>query len=257
MTEVCHTTDLSALAAWLRPTGRHQRLVGLIDKAAAAATIRQDLLEAERCLAEIDQQQAARENGDKAVSEREVTVIGALFSHAVVLYARATFTSSKQRKGILADDYLTPELRAAHRAIKTLRNSDIAHYGRGEHLSDGPLVREAVLFTFWRGSDRVREQMNVLSTRAAHKVGVQRQLRDLLRAQLDRLAASEQDILDAVRDELERAVRSDDQLGHTLPRFPFDAYAFCATADAAFRLAIGLQQGVFDEHSYAADLPSS
>jgi len=141
MTDVCRTTDLSAIAAWLRPTGRHMRLVGLIDKAAAAATIRQDLLEAGRCLAEIERQQAACDGGKEDISEHDVTVAGALFSHAVVLYARATFSSSKQRKGILADDYLTSELRDAHLTIKTLRNSDIAHYGRGEHLADGPLVR--------------------------------------------------------------------------------------------------------------------
>lgn len=186
-----------------------------------------------------------------------MTVAGALSSHAVVLYARATFSSSRQRKGILSDDYLTSDLRDAHLTLKTLRNSDIAHYGRGEHLEEGPLVREAVLFTFWRGNGRVREQINVVSTRAAHKTGVQRQLHELIQAQLDHLATSEQSILCAVRDELECAVRSDDQLGHALPRFPFDPYAFCATAEAAMQLATGLQRGVIDEHSYAADVSPS
>jgi len=103
----------------------------------------------------------------------------------------------------------------------------------------------------------LREQMNVVSTRAAHKTGVQRQLHELIQAQLDHLATSEQDILGAVRGELECAVRSDGQLGHALPRFPFDPYAFCATAEAAMRLATGLQRGVIDEHSYAADVPPS
>lgn len=252
-----HVTDLTAIAGSLRPTERHRRLVGLIDRAAAAGTIREDLTEAGRCLDEIERLQAGRNEPEPEVDAREVTVSGALFSHAVVLYARATFTSSEQRKALLGEDHLSPELRTAHRAVKKLRNAGVAHYGRGEHLADGPLVREAVVFTFWREEGHVREQVNVLSTRAQLKIGIQRQLRDLIRAQLARLALSEQEYLTAVRDELERAVRADHELGRALPRFPFDAYAFCTTPDAALRLVVGLQRGIIDDHSYAASVPSA
>ena len=254
MTDDWRVTDLTAIAHWLRSTKRHRRLVGLIDRAAAAGTIREDLSEAGRCLDEIERLQAGRDEPEPEVDQREVTVTGALFSHAVVLYARATFTSSEQRRALLGEDHLSPELRAAHRSVKRLRNAGVAHYGRGDHLDDGPLVREAVVFTFWREADHVREQVNVLSTRAQHKVGVQRQLRELIQAQLDQLARSEQTYLLAVRAELERAVRADHELGRALPRHPFDPYAFCATPAAALRLASGLQRGVIDDHSYAASV---
>ncbi len=253
----CHSTDLSAIATWLRQTKRHKRLVGLIDRAAAAGTIREDLAEAGRCLDEIEQLQAGRDEPEVEVGQREVTITGALFSHAVVLYARATFTSSKQRQTLLGEDHLSPALRAAHQAVKKLRNAGVAHYGRGEHLVGGPLVREAVVFTFCRDQDHVCEHVNVISTRAQLKVDIQRHLRELVWAQLDRLALSEQDYLTAVRGELERAVRADDALGRALPRFPFDVDAFCATPEAALRLAAGLQRGVIDNHSYAVVVPST
>lgn len=256
MTGNWRVTDLTAIADRLRATKRHRKLVGLIDRAAAAGTIREDLAEAGRCLDEIERLQAERDEPEDEVDPREVTVTGALFSHAVVLYARATFTASEQRRGLLGEDHLSPELRVAHRAVKKLRNAGIAHYCRGEHLVDGPLVREAVVFTFWRDDDHVREQVNVLSTRAQHKVTVQRQLQELIRAQLARLALSEQEYLTTVRDELERAVRANPELGRALPKHPSDPYAFCATDQAALRLATGLQRGVIGDHSYAAGVPA-
>lgn len=63
-----HVTDLSAIAAWLRSTKRHRRLVGMIDRAAAAGTIREDLREAQRCLGEIERIQAGREGPESARS---------------------------------------------------------------------------------------------------------------------------------------------------------------------------------------------
>lgn len=230
--------------------------MGLIDRAAAAGTIREDLLEADRCLEEIERIQAGRDQSEAEVDSREVTITGALFSHAVVLYGRATFTSSEERRGLLGEDHLSAPLRAAHRVIKKLRNSGVAHYGRGEHLPNGPLVREAVVFSFWRSEGRVKDQVNVLSTRAQHKVSVERQLQELVRAQLNRLARSEQDYLTAVREELENAVKADGDLGRMLPTLPFDPYAFCASPEAALKLAISLQQGELHHHNYAVRFPT-
>lgn len=257
MTHDWRVTDLSALADRLRKTKRHKKLVGLIARAAAAGTIREDLLEAERCLEEIERIQAGRNQSEAEVDAREVTITGALFSHAVVLYGRATFTSSEERRGLPGEDHLTVPLRAAHRAIKKLRNSGIAHYGRAEHLPDGPLVREAVVYTFWRTDGHVRDQVNVLSTRAQHKVSVQRQLKGLVRAQLDHLALSQQDYLTAVREELETAVKADSDLGRMLPTLPFDPYAFCASPEAALKLAVNLQRGELGNHSYAVGIPDA
>lgn len=257
MTPDWRVTDLSALADRLRKTKRHKKLVGLIDRAAAAGTIREDLLEAERCLEEIERLQAGRDQSEAEVNAREVTITGALFSHAVVLYGRATFTASEERRGLLGEDHLSVPLRTAHRAIKKLRNSGVAHYGRAEHLPDGPLVREAVVFTFWRTDGHVRDQVNILSTRAQHKVSVQRQLQSLIRAQLDRLALSEQEYLTSVRDELEMAVRADSNLGRMLPTLPFDPYAFCASPEAALKLAVSLQRGELGDHSYAVGVPDT
>ena len=55
-------------------------------------------------------------------------------------------------------------------------------------------------------------------------------------AQRDRIERIKDDELSELRSELEAAVKADPDLGHALPRFPFDPYAFCETDDAAVPL---------------------
>lgn len=59
----------------------------------------------------------------------------------------------------------------------------------------------------------------------------------------------------ALRAELDAAVKADADLGHALPRFPFDPYSFCGNDEAAFSLAMGLQKGQIDSLAYFVAVP--
>jgi hypothetical protein len=252
-----HSTDLKALANWLRPQGRHKKLIGLIDRTAALGTISEDLRECGRCLDVITrlQEKGGLEIESSNPREDEATITGALFSQAIILYARATAQGGNSRMALLQDADVPAPLRAAHKRIQNLRSAAIAHYGTGEAILGAPLVREAVVFTFQHTETGVREQTNILSTRAQHKVDVALDLRELVTAQLDRIERIKDDELGALRAGLEAAVRADPDLGHALPRFPFDPYAFCGTDDAAFSLAMGLQKGQIDPLAYVVAVP--
>jgi hypothetical protein len=247
-----HSTDLKALADWLRPQRRHKKLVGLVDRTAALGTISEDLRECGRCLDVIERIQDKHDLAIESPTPREdeTTITGALFSQAIILYARATAQGGNNRMALLNDTDVPVSLRAAHKRIQNLRSEAIAHYGTGESLLGTPLVCEAVVFSFQRTETGIREQTNILSTRAHHKVDVADELRMLVTAQLDRIERIKDEELGALRAELEAAVKADPDLGHALPHFPFDPYAFCGTDEAALSLAMGLQKGQIDPLAY-------
>lgn len=251
-----HSTDLKALTEWLRPQRRHMKLVGLVDRITALGTISEDLRECGRCLDVIERMQdQSRPAKDSLAREDESTITGALFSQAIILYARATAQGGSKRMALLNDNDVPAPLRATHKRIQKLRSEAIAHYGTGETSLGTPLVREAVVFSFQRTETGVREQTNILTTRIQHKVDVAHQLRTLVAAQLDRIERIKDSELGAVRAELEAAVKADSALGHALPQFPFDPYAFCGTDEAAFSLAMGLQKGHIEPLAYAVAVP--
>lgn len=250
-------TDLKALAEWLRPQGRHKKLVGLVDRTAALGTISEDLRECGRCLDVIERLQGRLElEAETALSrEDEATIAGALFSQAIILYARATAQGGNNRMALLHDKTVPAHLQDAHKRIQNLRSEAIAHYGTGEDALGTPLVREAVVFSFQYTQIGVREQTNILATRAQHKVEVAHDLKMLVTAQLDRIERIKESELGALRAELEAAVKDDPDLGHALPKFPFDPYSFCGTEEAALSLAMGLQKGKIDPLTYAVTVP--
>lgn len=252
-----HSTDLKAVADWLRPQRRHRKLVGLVDRTAALGTICEDLRECGRCLDVIERIQAKHDLAIESPNPREdeATITGALFSQAIVLYARATAQGGNNRMALLNDTDVPAPLRDAHKRIQKLRSEAIAHYGTGEVLLGTPLVREAVVFSFQRTETGVREQTNILATRAQHKVEIARDLRALITAQLDRIERIKDDELGALRAELEAALKADADLGHALPRFPFDPYSFCGNDEAAITLAMGLQKGQIDPLVYFVAVP--
>ncbi|MBY0284898.1 MAG: hypothetical protein K2W81_13180, partial [Sphingomonas sp.] len=212
--KVMHSTDLKALADWLRPQRRHLKFVGLVDRVAALGTISEDLRECGRCLNVIERMQDRNDLAKEKLSrEDDATITGALFSQAIILYARATAQGGNNRMALLNDSDVPASLRATHKRIQKLRSEAIAHYGTGEKLLGTPLVREAVVFSFQRTETGVREQTNILTTRAQHKVDVSHQLRTLVAAQLDRIERIKDAELGALRAELEAAVKADTNLG--------------------------------------------
>lgn len=247
--------DLTNLARHLRDSGRHPALVKAIDRAAAAGSIREDLLTALSALRQIVAIQDRRVSEPRNNTRHDETVLtGALFTQAVVLYARATETQGDRPK-LLGEAKLDPEQRATHEEAMDLRNKVIAHFGRGETLLDGPLVKEAVVLSLYLDGDRRKTRLGAYTTRAAHKVAFAARLACLLETRLNEIADRYQRLFDAANAELETAGKADPSVGHDLKRFEFDVDAFSASPDAADHLRAQLDDDIGHDLDYAVRVP--
>lgn len=247
--------DLTHLAGDLRDSGRHSTLVKAIDRAAAAGSVREDLRTALDSLRQIVaiQDRSSQGRADDALRD-ETVVTGALFTQAVILYARATETQGDRPK-LLGEAKLDAEHRATHDEAMDLCNKVVAHFGRGEALLDGPLVREAVVLSLYLDGERRKKRIGVYTTRAAHKVAFSARLAALLEVRLAEIAGRNQKLFDAVDVELESAATADPELGRSLPRFSFDADLFCASQQAADQLRAQLDEDVGQDMDYAVRVP--
>lgn len=160
--------DLSKLAGMLTAQGRHADLVRAITKVAAVGSTREDLRSAAISLRLIQEilDRPSTDSGTFGPGHEETTVTGALFTEAVILYARAT-TTKGQRPKLLGEAKLTPDQRAVHEEAVRLRDAAVAHFGRGETLSDGPLVKEAVVYSLLGSESSRKIQIRVYTTRGA------------------------------------------------------------------------------------------
>lgn len=247
--------DLTSLARDLRTAGRHPALVKAIDRAAAAGSIREDLRTALDSLRQIIAIQDGSGFEPRESSRHDETVLtGALFTQAVVLYARATETQGDRPK-LLGEAKLDPDQRATHDEAMDMRNKVIAHFGRGETLFDGPLVKEAVVLSLYLDGDRRKTRIGAYTTRAAHKVAFSARLAALLETRLNEIADRYQRLFDAANAELEAAAKADPDLGRDLKRFEFDVDAFSASPEAAEHLRAQLDDDLGHDLDYAVRVP--
>ena len=244
--------DLIRVARQLKNIDRHPALVKAIERAAAAGSIREDLRSALASLNQIVQIQDHSDVDPYNTPDwfNETTITGGLFVQAVVLYARATATSG-DRRPLLGGAKLTEEQRATHDEAMDYRNSAIAHFGRGEAFSDGPLVKEAVVLSLYKDGERLKKQVGAYTTRAQHKVAFSARLASLLEVRLAEIDSRYQKLFDVVDTELEAAVNDDPALGRALPSFEFDIDGFCASPEAAQQLRAQLDAGSAADMDYA------
>lgn len=247
--------DLTTLARELHDSGRHPALVKAVHRAAAAGSIREDLRTALDSLRQIVviQDRAPTEPPIDSLHD-ETVLTGALFTHAVVLYARATETQGHRPK-LLGEAKLDAAQRATHDEAMVLRNKVVAHFGRGETLIDGPMVKEAVVLSLYLDGDRKKKRIGAFTTRAAHKVAFAARLTALLNIRLIEIADRYQHLFDAVDHELETAAAADLDLRSSLPRFAFNADGFCASPEAAEHLRSLLDDEVSRDLDYAVQVP--
>lgn len=139
--------DLTSLARNLRDSGQHSALVKAIDRAAAAGSIREDLRTALDSLRQIVaiQDCAPADQVDRALHEEAVPT-GALFTHAVILYARATETQGDRPK-LLGESKLDSAQRATHDdpSMRVLAFIGWAIWGPAPALSYALVAAVAVL----------------------------------------------------------------------------------------------------------------
>jgi hypothetical protein len=110
------------------PSGRHQTFVKAVRSFEAAASVSLDLKAVKRSV------ELLLRYTDEPEERAETGVCDALLTHAVVIYARATDTSSPTRFKVGADKAYTAGQKETHHKIMLLRNKCLAHFGPGEGL---------------------------------------------------------------------------------------------------------------------------
>ncbi|ANL04646.1 hypothetical protein AMJ99_CH03124 [Rhizobium esperanzae] len=101
---------------------QYQPLINAIKRAQAAESVSLDLHSVQ------DSLDALIERGKELKAEMEDIVAPALLTHAIVLYVRASSSSSERFK-VGFEGAFSPEQRDAHNAIVRLRDKCVAHFG--------------------------------------------------------------------------------------------------------------------------------
>ncbi len=128
VTDGATVTNLSTMAEELAATGRHSRLVGSIRNAVSVHSLITDLQIA-RDSCERLQRMVAEAAGGEAMPD---PIIGtALLMQCVILYCRATKTTSRVRKTFQIQSALTPDQKIVHKELCDLRDDAFAHFGGG------------------------------------------------------------------------------------------------------------------------------
>lgn len=234
------STNLSALADALRGKRPYRALVGMADKAEAIATVKEDLVEAGRCLATLTP--LVGDVSPAGHSRDRTTIIGALFDKAIITYARATAQGGNNRMSILHEDRLDPKLRNQHQRILALRNACVAHFGPGESMDGRPLVRTAVTWSEYRYHGRSVHALAGMANRAQHRDDIAEALASLIETQLERLKPIWVEVQLNIHHEMNRLRHEDADFAALVAGFPFDPNEIVEDEDVAVQLALGIER---------------
>ena len=122
-----NTFDLTALSQRLFTEDRLKPLAGMINRAQDLASMRTDLEIALESLDTLAAIFAAPQSDDLSTSVTEY----ALLSNAVLLYARATKTTSVERRSFDLSSRFSEQEKIVHQELVDLRDGAIAHFGSG------------------------------------------------------------------------------------------------------------------------------
>lgn len=128
MTNPDSTINLTALSDRLFA---ERRLLPLADKIRRARDLRSLSVDLEIALESLDALDALWETQMANDDFKKKTMESALLNNALVLYVRATKTTSKERGGFDLLSRFSEEEKASHKELADLRDHAIAHFGSG------------------------------------------------------------------------------------------------------------------------------
>lgn len=211
--------DLIALAALLEKKTKYKGLAHKIKLVASAGSAFQDLKHAQEAMHLLHEYQSAP--SPRKAEPRESTSVGALFAHAVILYSRATTTRTPQRLQWFGEAKLTPGEREWHRQIIRYRDEVVAHYGRGEHLKEGPSVKDVLVMRVPKGPTN-QVVVQYIESRAQTRASLSAKLTLLLTKTLALVQACFQERLDNLQPEMFPYMRDDLAFAQLAKRCLFD-----------------------------------
>lgn len=115
------------------PQGR--KLRGLIEQYQARRGAHADLQLAEKCMSSLAHLDSGEFLTAYKQDEQTSTLGQALFTSALIIYARCAQTESKERSNFSVRPFLSAEEKEHHDQLMDLRNKVIAHFGYGRHLA--------------------------------------------------------------------------------------------------------------------------
>jgi hypothetical protein len=155
-----------------------RRLKGLIERLASANSIKTDLQIASEMMDSLEKAlKDAEVSSEEGVRSWQGNAALALINSAIILYARATKTSSKHRRNLSFLEHFSDEQKVAHTHLCSLRDDAIAHYGPGATLEGQTWHTEAIFMPL-----DIRDDLRILT--ASRRLLKQRQLQDLAKTQI-------------------------------------------------------------------------
>jgi hypothetical protein len=229
--------DLLACARVMGRDKRYKKFANLVHRYFASLSSELDLSQA------FDQLELASNLKDpEPVTEtvhqapEEAMLLGALFTSALLLYTRATQTSSKHRQSLPIRESYSDDQKVAHKEMMDLRNDAVAHYGPGDNLKDGLVADEQLnlriqgtQIDFYHRYSRTNYRQNqffdliTLVEAASGIIGVVKQERGAeLQREMNELAERFEDFLPSIRDHLV-TLPVEDRVGNVTGTFKLPA----------------------------------
>lgn len=163
----------------------------------------------------------------------------ALLNTAIILYARATTTTSDERKGFDLRPRFTDDQRIVHQELMDLRNNAIAHFGSGGSYR-GVWQSEVVILQP-RGDGGARA--GVVTRRQTMDKKLVQRARGQITVTHDLLAKIGIEKLGEVTTMLNKEVAADPQLAQLAHQYPLSLDAFLASSDAANEARSAVNKG--------------
>jgi hypothetical protein len=168
--------------------------------------------------------------------ERIITE-SALLNNALVLYVRATKTTSQERGGFDLRSRFSEEERVAHKELCDLRDEAIAHFGSGGSYR-GEWQAELVVLQF-RGEDA---KPGVITRRKTLDRTLAKRARKQIEVAHALLRALSLDRLEEVTDELNKTGAEDPEFHKEIRRHPLNLDIFAASTDAGEMVRSSFEQ---------------
>ncbi len=239
MAALASTFNLTALGDRLFSERRLLSLAGKIRRAGDLHSLSTDLVLALKCLDTLEEFFEASDSlGPFQSEDAKLATQSALLNNALVLYARATITTSKQRGGFDLRSRFCEEGRIAHKELVDLRDCAIAHFGSGGSYA-GEWQAELVILQC-QGEDT---RVGFVTRRQI----VDRQLVLRARKQIDLALSLMQQLgkekFREVTEEINKAVIEDPSFYKEVSRHPLNLDIFLTSGEAGDVARSSFEQG--------------
>lgn len=239
------TFDLGAFARAVGRDGAHERLAGMIRRLISLHSLHTDLESAADALRALAALSAAPARPD---DRERLTLESALLENAIVLYARATKSTSRERAGFDIRSRLSPAERQAHAEICDLRDEAVAHFGSGGSYR-GQWKAKAAVFQMEEDGFRIGV--------VARRLAFDRDLLERMEAQIGRaraiLGQAYEAQLDLLTTEFARLLDMDMPFARRLRDHPLDLAAWLGSPRLAGEvLARQRHKGTIFRHRHRA-----